>query len=94
MVYYQYMRQDAQKDLEYRVLITPDTRTGSQVRCFTAYVPALGIAADGDTVEEAHTNINRLVVFHLASLRKEGKTVPHENVAQEFVTTTRVAMPA
>ena len=41
------------KILNYRVVITPDQRTGTGKPCYTAYVPLLGIATDGDTIEEA-----------------------------------------
>lgn len=45
------------KYFEYRVLITPDVRVGSRERCFTAFVPILGIATSGDTVEEAYRGV-------------------------------------
>lgn len=82
------------KYLEYRVVITPDVRTGSGERCFTAFVPALGIADDGDSVEEAFQNIQKLISFHLESLRKEKQALPEESVSGGFIATARVAMPA
>lgn len=88
------MRQRAKKYLEYKILITPDLRTGSERRCYTAFVPVLGIAADGDTVEEAFDNAKALIEFHLEALRKEGRAIPIEKPAGEFITTARVAMPA
>ncbi len=69
-------------------------RTGSGEPGFTAYVPALGIADGGDTVEEAFDNVRKLIAFHLESLRKEGLPLPAEQAMAEFITTARVAVSA
>jgi len=45
------------KVLNYRIIIEPDTRTGSNKSCYSGYCPTLGIADSGDTVEEAIANI-------------------------------------
>jgi len=88
------MRQRSKRYYEYRILITPDVRTGSGQRGFSAYVPALGIADDGDSVEEAYENIRALIIFHLESLRREKEPLPVEQPSAEFITTARVAVPA
>ncbi len=88
------MRQRTKKYYEYRILITPDTRMGSQKSCFTAYVPALGIADDGDSVDEAFRNIQEMIVFHLECLRKEKQPLPVEYPTADFITTARVAVSA
>lgn len=88
------MKQHAKKYLEYRIVIAPDVRTGSRRVCFTAFVPVLGITADGDTVEEARENAGNLIAFHIESLKKEGAVLPVEMVANEFITTARVPVPA
>ncbi len=80
--------------IEYRIVITPDRRTGSGEPGFSAYVPALGIADDGDSVEEAFQNIRKLIAFHLESLRKEKEPLPKEPISGGFITTARIAMPA
>ncbi|MBI3442471.1 MAG: type II toxin-antitoxin system HicB family antitoxin [Candidatus Sungbacteria bacterium] len=80
--------------VEYQIVIAPDSRTGSQKSCFTAFVPALGIADDGDSVEEAFQNIRELITFHLKSLRKEKQPLPGEPVSGGFITTARIAVPA
>ncbi|OGF77324.1 hypothetical protein A3I27_03795 [Candidatus Giovannonibacteria bacterium RIFCSPLOWO2_02_FULL_43_11b] len=85
------MQKRTRKFLEYRILIIPDTRTGTGKKCFTAYVPVLGIAADGDTVEEARINAEKLVFFHLESLKKEGKQLPLDTEA-DFITTAKVSV--
>lgn len=88
------MRQKTKKYLEYRIVITPDVRIGSRERCFTALVPVLGIATSADTVDEVFANAKGLIIFHLGSLRKEGKSLPPEDISGEFITTARVAVPA
>lgn len=79
--------------MEYRVVIAPDVRTGSGERCFTAFVPVLGIATDGDSVEEALQNIQEMIAFHLECLRKERQSLPMEQPMNDFITTARVAVP-
>lgn len=88
------MSQNIKKYLEYKILITPDTRIGSRKRCLTAYVPVLGIATSGDTVEETFINAKELIAFHLESLHKEGRPFPLEDTGNEFVATARIAVPA
>lgn len=78
--------------MEYRLLISPDTRTGTGERCYTSYVPVLGIAADGDTVEEALENAKKLIAFHLESLRKEKSAIPVEEPGEEFIAMAKVAV--
>ena len=86
-------RQD-KKYIEYRIVITPDTRTGSGERCFTAFVPLLGIATGGDSVEEALGNIREMIAFHLECLRREKQSLPMEQPMADFITTARVAVLA
>ena len=88
------MKQRIKKYLEYRIFITSDTRIGTRERCYTAFVPLLGIATSGDTIENALANAKGLIVFHLESLRKEKKSLPFEKSVEEFVTTARIAIPA
>lgn len=88
------MKRPGKKYFEYRIVITPDTRTGSRERGFTALVPALGIATGGDSVEEAFRNIQEMIVFHLECLRKEKQPLPVEQPVADFITTARVAVPA
>ncbi|RJR15720.1 type II toxin-antitoxin system HicB family antitoxin [Candidatus Microgenomates bacterium] len=67
------------KALNYRIIIESDTETGTEKAGFTAFCPTFGIADDGDTVEEALTNLKKLIRFHIASLRDEGKEIPSKN---------------
>jgi len=89
--YHREMLKNTKKILEYRILITPDLRTGTNKKCFAAYVPVLGIATDGDTVEEARANAEELTSFHLDSLKKEGKPLPRETNV-DFISTAKVSI--
>ncbi len=61
--------------INYRVIVKPDHRTGSGKRCYVAICPTLGVADDGDTVEEALANLQNTIIFHLESLKEEGKAL-------------------
>ena len=87
------MKQGSKKYMDYRVVITPDIRTGSGEPGFSALAPSLGIAVDGDSVEEALQNIRDMIVFHLECLRKEKQSLPVEHPVTDFITTARVAVP-
>ncbi len=84
------MKSQKKYDLDYRVVVKPDKRTGSGKRCYVATCPTLGIADDGDTVEEALKNIRSLIIFHLECLQKEDKEIPVDNPHEELVTNTQV----
>lgn len=88
------MKRQNKKYVDYRIVITPDVRTGSGEPGFTAFVPVLGIATSGDSVEEALKNIREMIVFHLECLRKEKQPFPVEQPTVDFITTARVAVPA
>ena len=48
---------------------------------YTVTVPALpGCLSEGDTVEEALDNIREAIEGYLEALRKQGRTVPAEDV--------------
>lgn len=78
--------------LDYRVVVKPDKRLGSNRRCFVAYCPTLGVADDGDTVEEALANIHKTIAFHLKCLQEEKKEVPVDKPREELVTNTQVKL--
>lgn len=80
--------------LNYRVIIEPDKRTGTNDPCFTAYCPKLGLADDGDTIEEALSAIQEGIQCYLEALAKDGVEIPAaDNIAQGLVTSTRVTLP-
>ncbi|MEK7573049.1 MAG: type II toxin-antitoxin system HicB family antitoxin [Patescibacteria group bacterium] len=80
------------KILNYRVVITPDERTGRGKPCYTAYVPLLGIATDGDTIEEALMNVQDAILVYVRSLREDGQEIPLESINGEFITTASVEL--
>ncbi|MDE2059323.1 MAG: type II toxin-antitoxin system HicB family antitoxin [candidate division NC10 bacterium] len=65
--------------LQYRVVITRDSETGSVV----AEVPALGIADQGADVPEALANIKAMVAFHVKCLQEEGEPIPPGEEGEE-----------
>jgi predicted RNase H-like HicB family nuclease len=72
--------------LNYRIIIEPDTETGTEKPGYTATCPTLGIAADGDTIENALANIKSLVRFHLKCLKEEGEEIPEPDRVEDLVT--------
>lgn len=63
------------KILNYRIIIEPDEEIGTGKPGFTAYCPTLGIADDGDTIEESLKNIKSLIQFHLKCLKEEKQEI-------------------
>lgn len=62
--------------LDFPVVIEPDTETGTGRAGYSAYCPSLGVADDGDTIDEALANIRKTIEFHLECLRSENETIP------------------
>ena len=79
--------------LNYRIIVEPDTETGTERKGYTATCPTLGIAADGDTIEEALGNIKSLVQFHLKCLKEEGEEIPEPDRVEGLVTNLQVEFP-
>ncbi len=80
--------------LNYRVIIEPDKRVGTGESCFTAYCPKLGIADDGDTIQEALASIQEGIRCYLGALIKDKVEVPPaDNIEEGLVTSTKVSLP-
>ena len=79
--------------LNYAILIEPDTETGTDKPGFTAYCPSLGIADDGDTVDEALVSIKKTIEFHLACLAEEKEEIPSSNPGDRFLANIQVQFP-
>lgn len=77
--------------LNYRIVISPDTRTGTNKPCFSAYCPTLGVVDDGDTIEEAIANIRNAIKAYLESLNDDHQPIPVDN-PNELITTTQVSI--
>lgn len=80
--------------LTYKVVVAPDCQTGGKKRGYTAFVPKLGIADDGITIEEALNNVRETMQFHVDSLIKEGCRIPAPDSDEALVTNAVVDVPA
>lgn len=84
------IRNMKKKVLNYRIIIQPDKRTGTEKACYSVYCPTLGLADEGETVEEAVSNMKKLIKFHLESLVKEKEEIPQEEPDKDFMTTAKI----
>ncbi len=82
-----------QKIANYTVVIDKEKRTGTNKDCFTALVPALGIATEADTLAQVKKDIKELVQFHVECLSEEGSEIPVES-GQSFVTKVVAFIPS
>jgi len=81
------------KVLNYRIIVSPDTQTGTGKAGYTAFCPTLGVADDGDTIEEALGNVREAIQVYVESLVKDKKVVPVDQPQQDIVATTQIAAP-
>jgi antitoxin HicB len=62
----------------YTVVLTPDLAEGG----YTVTVPALpGCITEGDTVEDALTNVREAIACHIQGLALDGEPIPEEREA-------------
>ena len=54
--------------LNYRIIVKPDKQTGTNKLGFTAFCPTLGVADDGDTVDEALINVKNAIKAYIEVL--------------------------
>ena len=78
------------KVLNYRIVVQPDRQTGTNKKGYTAYCPTLGIADDGDTVEEALSNVTGAIKTYVDSLAEDKLSVPHDETQKDIITTTQI----
>lgn len=81
------------KVLNYRIIVSPDTQTGTGKAGFTALCPTLGVADDGDTIEEALDNVKGAIQVYIDSLVEDKESVPVDQTQRDIVTTTQVTAP-
>ncbi|MBU0569874.1 type II toxin-antitoxin system HicB family antitoxin [Patescibacteria group bacterium] len=81
------------KVLNYRIIVSPDKQTGTGKVGFTAFCPTLGVADDGDTIEESLENIKEAIQIYVNSLVEDRKSVPVDQPQRDIVTTTQVSAP-
>lgn len=79
--------------LNYRIIIEKEKyENGATV--YVAYCPSLGISDYGDTIEDVLASIKDGVELAVKSLAKEGKDVPVDHVEEQFITSTKINIPA
>jgi len=76
------------KVLNYRIIVSPDTQTGVGKPGFTALCPTLGVADDGDTVEQALTSVRGAIQVFVDSLVEDNEPVAIDQPEQDIITTT------
>jgi len=77
----------------YRIIVTVDKQTGTGKAGYTAFCPTLGIADDGDTVEEALENLKKAIEIYVASLAEDGEEIPMDFPEKDVVTTMKISTP-
>lgn len=80
------------KVLNYRIVVMPDTQTGTGKSYFTAYCPTLGVADDGETVEQALANVKGAIQEYVDSLIEDGLPVPLDSPERDILTTTQITV--
>lgn len=81
--------------LNYRVIIEPDTRLGTNEKCFTAFCPTLRVADDGDTIDEALENITEGIQCYIEALVKDSEEVPQpDNLSEGVVSGVNIKLSA
>lgn len=78
------------KILNYRVIVTPDKQTGTGKAGFTAFCPTLGVADDGDTIEDALANLKGAIQAYVDSLIQDNESVPTDQPERDIVTTMQI----
>lgn len=76
--------------LNYRIIVKPDKQTGTNKSGFTAICPTLGIADDGDTVEESLSNIKNAIKVYIDVLTQDHLPIPKDEPEKEIVTTAQI----
>lgn len=82
------------KVINYRIIISADAQTGTSRGGYSAFCPTLGVADDGDTVEEAISNIKGAIQAYVDSLVEDGLPVPTDSPERDIVTTAQIQVPA
>ena len=75
-------------------MIEPDQRTGTGEACYSVYCPTLGLVDSGDTVEDAISNMQKLIEFHLECIREEQGFVPIDYSKESLIATAKVKVLA
>lgn len=76
------------KILNYRIVIEPDTQTGTNKAGYTALCPSLCVADGGETIEQAIENVRNAIQAYVESLIADKLPVPLDQPDKDIVTTT------
>jgi len=79
--------------LNYRIIVSPDKQTGTGKPGFTALCPTLGVADDGDTIDEVLVNVKEAIKVYIDSLVEDKQPVPVDEPEHDIVTTTQIEAP-
>ena len=79
--------------LNYRVIVEPDTRVGTNEKCFTAYCPTLDVVSDGDTFDDVLKNIQDAIQLRVEVLVEDGEEVPVDRIDEEAIVHTKIFAP-
>lgn len=82
------------KVLNYRIIVTPDKQTGTDKSGYTALCPTLGVADDGDTIDEALVNVRGAIRAYVDSLIEDKQPIPIDDPEHDVVTTTQIVAPS
>lgn len=82
------------KVLNYRIVVEPDIQTGTKKPGYTAYCPTLGVADDGDTIEQAINNVKGAIKAYVDSLIADKEPVPVDQIEKDIVTTAQINVKA
>lgn len=82
------------KVLNYRIIVTPDKQTGTGKSGYTALCPTLGVADDGDTIDEALVNVRGAIRTYVDSLIEDKQPIPTDDPEHDVVTTTQIVAPS
>lgn len=78
------------KVLNYRIIVEPDEQTGTNKPGFTAFSPTLGVADDGNTIEEAIEHLQGAIQAYVNSLIQDRLPVPLDQPEKDIVTTAQI----
>lgn len=84
------MKRLSKKIFNYLIVIEPDKRIGTNTPCYAGYCPALGLADDGNTIEDVIERMKELIRFHLKVLQKEKQAFPENQKEKSIVTMVQV----
>lgn len=78
--------------LNYRIIIEPEKYPNGE-SVYVAYCPTLGISDYADTIEEVLRSIQDGIELAVASLAKQKKEIPIDDIEDQIITSAKVEIP-